>query len=405
MTSQPISRSIRGVIVAVAPHPQSTTTRIAALPTSRRIDSTCRSTRSSRDEGVPVRSQDAARKRPPSRAASISFCWDSSNAVPSGFQSFRPLYGAGLWDAVTTTPQPYSAAPRARVGVETTPASTASAPALINPAARADTSIAPVVRESRPTIAAPYNSPTAFPTARVRSGVTSTFARPRMPEEPNRGTAADSPRRVKCLRAPPRRGARRQRLNSDRRMRGGAARGDKGRRASHGDGADQRGIRDREGEEEGAQARAGEGQRGRAIHEGTESADRSHRLGRIPESDHGPPAAGLGVERLYEDHEETQVTSRKDSRALHKLITKRAACLPAPCVGCQAWSKAQGSGSCPVGVRRFKSCPTHPSGSRSGRASVRCVAPDFTFKSNHENRPSTRLQCLGSVREPGWPEV
>src|SRR5512136_1601015 len=29
------------------------------------------------------------------------------------------------------------------------------------------------------------------------------------------------------------------------------------------------------------------------------------------------------------------------------------------CVGCQAWSKAQGSGSCPVGVRRFKSCPTH----------------------------------------------
>src|SRR5256885_2033535 len=35
---------------------------------------------------------------------------------------------------------------------------------------------------------------------------------------------------------------------------------------------------------------------------------------------------------------------------------------PAACVGCQAWSKAQDSGSCPVGVRRFKSCPTHPSG-------------------------------------------
>jgi hypothetical protein len=29
------------------------------------------------------------------------------------------------------------------------------------------------------------------------------------------------------------------------------------------------------------------------------------------------------------------------------------------CVGGPAWSKAQGSGSCPVGVRRFKSCPTH----------------------------------------------
>src|SRR5437773_9918820 len=32
---------------------------------------------------------------------------------------------------------------------------------------------------------------------------------------------------------------------------------------------------------------------------------------------------------------------------------------PATCVGCQAWSKAQGAGSCPVGVRRIKSCPTH----------------------------------------------
>ena len=30
-----------------------------------------------------------------------------------------------------------------------------------------------------------------------------------------------------------------------------------------------------------------------------------------------------------------------------------------PCVGGPAWSKAQGSESCPVGVRRFKSCPTH----------------------------------------------
>src|SRR2546428_12172166 len=31
----------------------------------------------------------------------------------------------------------------------------------------------------------------------------------------------------------------------------------------------------------------------------------------------------------------------------------------ASCVGGPAWSKAQGSESCPVGVRRFKSCPTH----------------------------------------------
>ena len=42
----------------------------------------------------------------------------------------------------------------------------------------------------------------------------------------------------------------------------------------------------------------------------------------------------------------------------------------AACVGCQAWSKAQGSGSCPVGVRRFKSCPTHPPDSGSSDPST-----------------------------------
>src|SRR5881397_3933908 len=39
------------------------------------------------------------------------------------------------------------------------------------------------------------------------------------------------------------------------------------------------------------------------------------------------------------------------------------------CVGGPAWSKAQGSESCPVGVRRFKSCPTHRAETKRRRRS------------------------------------
>src|SRR5437879_12547410 len=47
----------------------------------------------------------------------------------------------------------------------------------------------------------------------------------------------------------------------------------------------------------------------------------------------------------------------------------------ASCVGGPAWSKAQGSESCPVGVRRFKSCPTHQVACYDGRFEA---APSIT---------------------------
>src|SRR5437660_9525132 len=64
---------------------------------------------------------------------------------------------------------------------------------------------------------------------------------------------------------------------------------------------------------------------------------------------------------------------------------------PAACVGCQAWSKAQGSGSCPVGVRRFKSCPTHPSRSvEPSRAPANRFRRGLGHSSLGSPRPSTR---------------
>src|SRR3990170_3996894 len=114
--------------------------------------------------------------------------------MPSGFHSLTPLYGAGLWDAVITAPQPYSVVPRARVGVETIPASVASPPAERTPAHSDAASMDPVVRGSRPTITVPYSSPSVLPMARARSGVTSTFASPRIPEEPKRATRGNGAR-------------------------------------------------------------------------------------------------------------------------------------------------------------------------------------------------------------------
>ena len=71
----------------------------------------------------------------------------------------------------------------------TIPASVASAPEARTPATRADASISPVSRGSRPTTVDPYPDPRTRPTAIARSGVTSTFAIPRIPEEPNSRTA------------------------------------------------------------------------------------------------------------------------------------------------------------------------------------------------------------------------
>src|SRR5256885_17023291 len=63
---------------------------------------------------------------------------------------------------------------------------------------------------------------------------------------------------------------------------------------------------------------------------------------------------------------------------------------PAACVGCQAWSKAQDSGSCPVGVRRFKSCPTHPSGLDSDQKPKQSDAADAGSLGHQIGRASCR---------------
>src|SRR5919197_2794419 len=57
----------------------------------------------------------------------------------------------------------------------------------------------PVTRGSRPMIVSPYSSPTALPTWRARSGVMSRFPRPRIPDDPKRGTPHGIPRTVESL--------------------------------------------------------------------------------------------------------------------------------------------------------------------------------------------------------------
>src|SRR5439155_10207842 len=142
---------------------------------------------------APIRFQEGTGKLERSRASSISRCWSSSKAIPSGFQSLIPLYGAGLCEAVIMTPQAYFPAPRARVGVETRPASMASEPLDRTPALNAASSMDPVRRGSLPMSVSPQRSPITMPTLSASSGVTSTFPRPRMPDEPKRGTIKHIP--------------------------------------------------------------------------------------------------------------------------------------------------------------------------------------------------------------------
>src|SRR2546427_3675124 len=65
----------------------------------------------------------------------------------------------------------------------------------------------------------------------------------------------------------------------------------------------------------------------------------------------------------------------------------------ASCVGGPAWSKAQGSESCPVGVRRFKSCPTHLVETARGKSR------------GHEDRLNSPVESVGGghhvERHPG----
>src|SRR5213593_2218063 len=57
----------------------------------------------------------------------------------------------------------------------------------------------------------------------------------------------------------------------------------------------------------------------------------------------------------------------------------------ASCVGGPAWSKAQGSESCPVGVRRFKSCPTHLVETSRGESR------------GHENRHNSPVESVAAA--------
>src|SRR5437667_10863040 len=95
ITSHPIFRRSKGVIVHVAPQAQSTTTRTFDAPTSFRIASTCAAIRSGLDDSAPIRSQEGTGKLERSRASSISSCWSSSKAIPFGYQSVIQLYEDG----------------------------------------------------------------------------------------------------------------------------------------------------------------------------------------------------------------------------------------------------------------------------------------------------------------------
>src|SRR5881397_2493793 len=79
------------------------------------------------------------------------------------------------------------------------PASVASAPEARMPEINAEASISPVRRGSRPTIVDPYADPRTLPTESAKSGVTSTLATPRIPEEPNSRTLGQPPRLSKSF--------------------------------------------------------------------------------------------------------------------------------------------------------------------------------------------------------------
>src|SRR5437899_3946476 len=68
----------------------------------------------------------------------------------------------------------------------------------------------------------------------------------------------------------------------------------------------------------------------------------------------------------------------------------------ASCVGGPAWSKAQGSESCPVGVRRFKSCPTHLVETGCGRCHP---APFLDIGSSGPSRGTSRGMKITSTLE------
>jgi len=94
--------------------------------------------------------------------------------------------------------------PRARVGVDVRPALHTEPPTERTPAEKAEASIGPEIRGSRPTTTSRWREPTARPTSIKSSGVTSTFATPRIPEDPNGLTGPDGwPPQKGLARRPP----------------------------------------------------------------------------------------------------------------------------------------------------------------------------------------------------------
>src|SRR3990172_4700719 len=72
---------------------------------------------------------------------------------------------------------------------------------------------------------------------------------------------------------------------------------------SYGHGTNQRGVRDREGEEEGTPPGSGQGHERRSVHERPQHAPRGHLLGRVPRRPHEAQAPSLRIRGLHEDHE------------------------------------------------------------------------------------------------------
>src|SRR3954447_18114230 len=132
---------------------------------------------------------------PSSIACSIRTSSSSGSLVPPAANSLIPLSGIGLCEAESITPRSalVCATKYATAGVGSTPTRTTLAPALVSPATTAASSISPLARGSRPTIASGWwlrslstrTRAAATATERASSGVRSPLARPRTPSVPN----------------------------------------------------------------------------------------------------------------------------------------------------------------------------------------------------------------------------
>src|SRR4051812_4877920 len=127
-------------------------------------------------------------------ADSILSSISSGSFCPPAAKSLIPLSGIGLCEADSITPRSAPVWPTryAIAGVGSTPTRTTLAPTLVRPATTAASSISPLARGSRPTMASGWwllslsisTRPAATATASASSGVRSPFASPRTPSVP-----------------------------------------------------------------------------------------------------------------------------------------------------------------------------------------------------------------------------